>query len=172
MRKQWTLVTDDGGCISSNGCHDSIESVWADIEAMTTSGYVFTWDGPRRGTVFEPSSGATSIFSIEQHDGPEFPPSASSKPPQWARCTDCGSEVYFDAYVTYDGELVNTFADYVCSGDCNGFGRKSNYEVVDGTPEDQEAREVDAPPPAHGDLETLTAELQPAPPTKGPISYE
>ncbi len=71
MQNHWTLVTDDGGCISSHGEHDTVEGVFADIDDMRKSGYAFTWNGPLRGTVFEPPSGATCVFSIEQGSAPE-----------------------------------------------------------------------------------------------------
>lgn len=65
MQTQWTMVTDDGGGVSSTGHHDTVEEVMAEIAELEGSGYVFTWVDSRSGTVFEPSSGSRVAFSIE-----------------------------------------------------------------------------------------------------------
>lgn len=61
---------------------------------------------------------------------------------RWARGNDCGGEVVFDAYVTFDGELVSQFDDAICNGDCTigekGYGE---YQIVPGSPEDEENEE-------------------------------
>ena len=49
---------------------------------------------------------------------------------KWAKCDRCGAEVWFDAYVTYNEEIVNTFERAYCPG-CEE-DIKYNYTVVDG----------------------------------------
>ena len=59
-----------------------------------------------------------------------------AQPEQWARCDECGSEVWFDAYVDLMGRLVSSFDDNICTGECEGpVGR--HWTVVDGSPEDE-----------------------------------
>ena len=55
---------------------------------------------------------------------------------KWAKCDDCGSEVWFDAYATLDGEVINMFETAFCSK-CSETGDgeiKYAYSIVNGTP--------------------------------------
>lgn len=55
---------------------------------------------------------------------------------KWAKCDRCGAEVWFDAYVTYNEEVVNAFERAYCPG-CEE-DIKYNSTVVDGTPPGEE----------------------------------
>lgn len=49
---------------------------------------------------------------------------------KWAKCDRCGAEAYFDALVTYEGELVNSFETAWCPK-CED-EIKYSYSIVDG----------------------------------------
>jgi len=51
---------------------------------------------------------------------------------KWARCNTCGAEAWLDAYVTWGGDIVNTFETATCPH-CERDIRH-DYTVVDGDP--------------------------------------
>lgn len=51
----------------------------------------------------------------------------------WAKCDECGGEVWFDAWVDFNGELAGgPYANTHCV-ECGG---EASYTVVDGEPPD------------------------------------
>ena len=52
--------------------------------------------------------------------------------PKWARCNTCGAEAWLDAYVTWGGDIVNTFETATCPYEERDIGH--DYTVIDGNP--------------------------------------
>lgn len=48
---------------------------------------------------------------------------------QWARCNTCGSEVLFDAWVSYSGEVESVFDHNFCV-ECDGEVGCKGFTVV------------------------------------------
>lgn len=55
---------------------------------------------------------------------------------KWGKCDECGGEVWFDAHVTADGVVVNTFETAFCPrcGEDGDGEIKHGYTIIEGSP--------------------------------------
>ena len=54
---------------------------------------------------------------------------------KWAKCDECGGEVWFDAWVDLNGELAGGPYDNTFCETCEG---EASYTEADGDPDDME----------------------------------
>jgi hypothetical protein len=58
----------------------------------------------------------------------------------WAKCDECGDEVWFDAWVDLNGELAGGPYDNTYCNTCCG---EATYTVVEGEPPNADEEDVD-----------------------------
>lgn len=61
--------------------------------------------------------------------------------PKWAKCLECGGEVWFDAWADLDDNVVHSFDNNKC---CKCDGKDVAYETVHGVPPDEDETESSA----------------------------
>lgn len=124
----------------------SESSMWL-VYADTEGGKHYQpWqDLEESGTLIDPETGE----DMEMIGWTTNPPGAGrtidgAQAHQWARCNECGSEVIFDAYVDYAGDVSEVFDNTVCTG-CCAESKYGNFTLVPGYPEDETSDESASP---------------------------
>lgn len=126
----------------------SESSMWLVYADTDGSKHYQPWqDLEESGTLIDPGTGE----DMEMIGWTTNPPGAGrtidgAPTHQWARCNECGSEVIFDAYVDYAGEVSEVFDNTVCTGCCAaGKSKYGNFTLVAGYPEDETSEESASP---------------------------